>query len=77
MIIYGFGKGCTKVAGKVRVQLEEVKIQSSFTRSGSSCIVLQVKFLPLKGISTKSKSDMTTSLKRFTPRFILIFRTSD
>ena len=49
----GFPKGRTIVLGKEVVQFEEEKNQSSCSRSGSSCILLHVKALPLTGISIK------------------------
>jgi hypothetical protein len=51
-----FDSGCTVVAGKESPQAEETKIQSSLTRRGSNCMLLQVNLLPLKGISIKSRS---------------------
>jgi hypothetical protein len=46
-------RGSAKVFGKLTVQAKEEKNQSSLCRSGSSCILLQVNLLPLRGISTK------------------------
>lgn len=54
-------RGKTKVLGKRKVQLFEVKNQSSFSNRGSSCILLQVKDRPFRGNSTKPKTLMTSS----------------
>jgi hypothetical protein len=44
-------KGISRVLGKLVVQFAEVKHQSNWTKRGSDCILLQMKFLPFKGIS--------------------------
>lgn len=46
------------MTGKVSPHEKEVKTQSNLTRRGSSCILLQVKLLPLIGISRRSKSQI-------------------
>ena len=56
----GLERGWILVAGKERLQVEEVNTQSSFTSKGSSCILLQVYFYPLKGISVISRSIMSS-----------------
>lgn len=50
----------TVVAGKVSPQVEETRTQSSFTSSGSNCMLLQVNLLPLKGMSRRFKSKMVS-----------------
>jgi hypothetical protein len=52
------------VLGKLVVQFAEVKHQSSWTKRGSDCILLHVKFLPFKGISKIPKLLMI-EVKRF------------
>lgn len=49
--------------GKCKVQMFEVKNQSSLSKSGSSCMFLQVKDLPFKGSSVKPR-ELMASLKR-------------
>lgn len=44
------------MARKVSPHVEETRTQSSFTSSGSNCMLLQVNLLPLKGMSSRSKS---------------------
>jgi hypothetical protein len=43
-----------RVLGNSAIQSGDVKTQSSFSRSGESCILLQVKDLPFKVISSRS-----------------------
>ena len=52
----GFARGCTLVEGKDSPHEEDTSTQSSLTRRGFNCMLLQVNLLPLKGMSTRSKS---------------------
>jgi hypothetical protein len=52
--------GSTSEFGKSRVQLGEVKNQSSCSRSGSECMLLQVYFLPFSGNSIRSRWSMVS-----------------
>jgi hypothetical protein len=48
-------RGRTKVFGKEWVQFTEVKNQSSCSRRGVCCMLLQVKALPFKGSSSRPR----------------------
>ena len=50
-----FARGRARVLGKVVVQLTVVKNHSSGSRRGDCCILLHVKALPFRGISTKPR----------------------
>lgn len=62
-------KGITAVLGKSMVQFVDVKNQSSFSRSGSVCMLLHVKARPFSGSSTRPKCPMASVKVRVSATF--------
>ena len=66
----------TEVLGKVEVQSLELKNQSSLSRRGGSCLVVQVNFLPCRGNSTTPGAliaSLNRSISEMSPPGLFLF----